>query len=390
MFHGNHPVQLLFLIRSLNYGGAERQLVALAKGLWPRDQSLAIATFYSSGPLRKDLESAGVPVISLEKRSRWSTIRFFWRLIRLVRTSQPQILHGYLGTANILTVLLKPFCPETKIVWGVRASNMDLSRYGWLDRLLYWIECRLSRFADAIIVNSHAGLEYAVHHGFPRPKMVVIHNGIDVERFRPDEEARRWLREAWGVTGDLFLIGLVGRIDPMKGHETFLRAALDLSTERKNVRFVCIGDGSETYRKTLLVLGEQLGLTHVVIWLPTSDRAESIYNAFDIATSASHGEGFSNVIAEAMACGIPCVVTDVGDSKWIVGDTGFVVESSDPKALASAWRKMLDMGGTERGTQGQRARERVAKYFSLDRMIDETSRVLEGTAEGPHKGTESA
>jgi glycosyltransferase involved in cell wall biosynthesis len=371
------PVRLLFLTRSLNYGGAERQLVALAKGLWSRDQSLAIATFYPGGEFSQDLESAGVPVVSLEKRSRWGMVRFLWRLFRLVRTSQPQILHGYLGAANILTVLLRPLCPETKIVWGVRASNMDLSRYGWLDRLLYWIECRLSRLADVIIVNSYAGLEYAVDHGFPRGKMVVIHNGIDAQRFLPNQESRRRLREFLGIKEGEQVIGLVGRLDPMKGHETFLRAAAVLTGEQRDVRFICVGNGPEMYKRALISLSEELGLANKLIWLDMNDSPESIYNTFDIATSASYSEGFSNVIGEAMACGIPCVVTDVGDAERIVGDTGCIVTPGNPAALASAWQGVLKAGGTEMARRGQKARERIIEHFSLERLIEETARVLE-------------
>src|SRR5437773_5818393 len=140
----------MFIVRSLNYGGTERQLGALATALQHKGESVAVATFYPAGPWRKNLETAGVPLYSLGKRGRWD-FRFFFRLIRLVREKRPAILHGYLGTANILTVLLKPLFPGIRIVWSVRASNMDLSRYGWLDRLLYRLECVLSRFADLII-----------------------------------------------------------------------------------------------------------------------------------------------------------------------------------------------------------------------------------------------
>ena len=380
------PFRLLFLIRSLNYGGAERQLVALAKGLWSREQSLAIATFYPGGAFSKDLELVGVPVVSLEKRSRWGIFRFLWRLFRLVRTTQPQILHGYLGTANILTVLLKPFCPETKIVWAVRASNMDLNRYGWLDRLLYWIESRLSRLADVIIVNSYAGLEYAVDHGFPRGKMVVIHNGIDAQRFLPNQESRRRMRELLGIKEGEQVIGLVGRLDPIKGHETFLKAAAALSGEQQGVRFICVGNGPEMYKRALIVLSEELGLGNKLIWLDATDSPESIYNAFDIATSTSYGEGFPNVIGEAMACGIPCVVTDVGDAKRIVGDTGYVVDPGNPPALVSAWQLALDAGAVEKTSRSQRARERVIEHFSLERLIEETARVLETAVKtGEHR-----
>ena len=178
-------IQLMFLLRSLNYGGAERHVVALATSLCQRGKSVAVVTLYSAGPWRKNLEAAGVPLYTLGKRWRWDLF-FFFRLIKLVQEIRPTILHGCLGTANILTVLLHPLLPHARIVWGVQASDMDLGRYGWFDRMLYRLECALSRFADLIIVNSHSGLDYAVGHGFPRKEMRVIPNGIDTDRFRPD------------------------------------------------------------------------------------------------------------------------------------------------------------------------------------------------------------
>ena len=229
-----------------------------------------------------------------------------------------------------------------------------------------------------ILVNSHAGLDYAVGHGFPQEKMIVIANGIDTERFRPDQESRTRLREAWGIEEHEHLIGLVGRLDPMKGHVTFVNAAALLVRQRPNVRFVCVGDGPECYQRRLLELSEELGLHGRLQWVPACEHIASMYNAFDIATSASsYGEGFSNVVGEAMACEISCVVTDVGDGKRIVGETGSVVPANDPQSLASAWERMLDLEPAEAKRQGQRARERILCEFSLSRLIETTSRVLD-------------
>lgn len=372
------PVRLLFLTRSLNYGGSERQLIALAKGLRKRGASVAVATFYSGGSLRRELESTGVSVESLEKRARWDVLGFFWRLFRLVRRIQPTILHGYLATANILTVLLKPFCRSAKIVWGLRASNMELERYGHVDQIQAWVECKLSHFADLIVVNSHAGFDFAARKGFAQDKMVVIPNGIDVDRFHPDAVSRKGVRQAWSIPDDEQLIGLVGRLDPMKGHGTFIKAAALLSRGRDNIRFICVGDGPEAFKQKLVALSEEVGLGHRLIWVSAGDDVGAIYNALDLVTSCSaYGEGFSNVVGEAMACGRPCVVTDVGDAKRIVGDIGYVVAPGNPAALASAWQEALDSSGTEKARRSQMARERVIEHFSLERLIEETARMLE-------------
>ncbi len=383
----SRQVRLLFLIRSLNYGGSERQLIALVKGLQKRGSSVSVATFYSGGFLRHELESTGVSVESLEKHARWDLSGFFWRLIRLVRRIQPSILHGYLATANILTVLLKPFCPSAKIVWGLRASDMQLERYGFVNQIQGWFESKLAFLPDLIIVNSYAGLEHAVGRGFPREKMTVIPNGIDIDRFHPDPPARIRIRQAWGITDHEWLIGLIGRLDPMKGHETFIKAAALLSRGRDNIRYICVGDGPEAFKQKLVGLSKDVGLDQRLIWVSADDDVGAIYNALDLVTScSSYGEGFSNVIGEAMACGRSCVVTDVGDAKRIVGDTGYVVASGNPAALASAWQAALEAGGVEKASLSQRARERVIEHFSLERLIGETSRVLETAAKRGHKG----
>ncbi|MDE3039479.1 MAG: glycosyltransferase [Nitrospirota bacterium] len=373
-------MNILFLTRSLNYGGCERQLVLLANGLWSRGVAVAAATFYPGGSLRKELESTGVSLESLEKRGRWDVLGFFLRLIFLVCRIQPTILHGYLATANILTVLLRPFCPSTKIVWGLRASNMELDRYGYVDQIQSWVECKLSHFADLIVVNSHAGFDFAARKGFPQDKMVVISNGIDVDRFCPNSASRQRMRQAWGISDREELIGLIGRLDPMKGHDTFIKAAALLSRGRENIRYICVGDGPEAFKQKLIALSKEMGLSHRLIWVSASDDVGAIYNALDLVTScSSYGEGFSNVIGEAMACGRPCVVTDVGDAKRIVGDTGYVVTPGNPSALASAWQVALDAEGVEKARRSQRARERVIEHFSLEQLIQETARVLETT-----------
>ena len=369
-------MNILFLTRSLNYGGSERQLTVLAKGLLKRGQKVVVATFYPGGALRNDLSRAGVPTISLEKRSRWRAVAFVVRLIRYIHHLRPQVLHSYLGTANILSVVLKPLFPSAAIVWGVRASNMDLKQYGWVDRLMYRVESALSHFADLIIVNSQAGFDYAVANGFPRKKMVVIHNGIDVERFHRDPEAGNRMRKEWEIADGEVLIGLVGRLDPMKGHETFLRAAALLIKKRGNIHFVCVGSGPFTYTRMLKDLSEQLGLHKRLIWLDSYDDMAIVYNALNIATSSSSfGEGFSNVIGEAMACGIPCVVSDVGDSALIVGNTGVVVPPQNPEALAGGWSHLLNR--LERQPDlGVQARAHIIQHFTLDRLVETTHTAL--------------
>ena len=370
-------MRILLLCRSLDVGGTERQFVVLAKGLHKQGHAVAVMVFYANGALEKELHESGIPVFELRKSGRWDVLPFFIRAVQVTWKLKPKVIYAFLSTPNVLTAFLKPIFPSVRVVWGVRASNMDLDRYDWLSRVSYRIECRLSRFADLIICNSRAGLEYAAAHGFPRGRMTVILNGVDTERFKPDVATRDHMRREWGIAEHEMLIGLVARLDPMKDQPTFLRAASILAQERSDVRFVCVGDGSGPYKNELSHLANDLGLDGRLIWAGARHDMPAVYNALDIATSSSYSEGFSNTIAEAMGCGLLCVVTDVGDAKRIVGDTGYVVDPGNPPALVSAWQEALEAGGVEKASRGQQARKRVIEHFSLERLIGETARVLE-------------
>lgn len=369
-------VRICFLIRSLEGGGAERQLVTLVRAMDKSRFNITVMTFYDGGIFCADLrEAPGVTHISLNKRGRWDIFRFFVTLVRELRRTRPQILHGYLGISNILSVLLRPFLKKTRVLWGVRASNMDLSRYDWLDRLTFLAECCLSRYADTIIANSRAGKDYYVRHGVAAGKVVVISNGIDTSAFHPDPEGGRCVRNEFGVADKETLIGLVGRLDPMKDHPTFLRAAALVCKENPHTRFLLVHNQNAGYERQLRSLTGELGIAERILWAGTREDMPAVHNAFDIACSAScFGEGFPNVIGEAMACGVPCVVTDVGDSAYVVGETGLVAPPGNPEALANALLRMI---ARDRRRSGIQARQRILDHFTIPLLIDCTQQALD-------------
>ncbi len=366
----------LFFIRSLNAGGAERQLVITAKELAGRGDKVTVLTFYSGGFYADELTNTNVQLLSLNKKGRWDLFAFIFRLRKVLHRQAPDVIYSFLGIANSLTVLFRPFIPATRIVWGVRASNMDLAQYDWLFCWSYRLECYLSRFADTIIANSHAGLEYAVEHGFPRKKMLVIPNGIDTERFYPNKLLGKSLRKTWGVAKDEFLIGVVGRIEPMKGILVFLESVAMIKQQYPQLRFVWVGAGESSYEEKMRQLATKLSLDDVLIWAGRHTDMFAVYNAFNITSSSSYSEGFPNVIGEAMACGVPCVVTDVGDSAMLVGDTGLLVPAKASQALAMAWTEMLVLDKEEFGRLALLARKRVVDEFSVRALIDKTDSVL--------------
>jgi glycosyltransferase involved in cell wall biosynthesis len=360
---------VLLLIRSLNCGGAERQLVQFAIALQRCGIAVEVVTFYDGGIFRNELDLAGVANCSLGKQGRWDLFGFISRLLRLVRARNPAVLYGYLSTANLLLAVFKPCWRGARVVWGVRASNVTTTRY---DRLTLWVdrfERVLSHMADLIIANSEAGRRHAIVQGFPANKLITIANGIDMARFRFNAVGRDDMRSGWGVRDDELLVGLVARIDPMKDHPTFLAAASRLARNCPQVRFVCVGEGSAVSIDQLKSQAQALGLAGRIIWAGSCDDMAAVQSALDIAISASaFGEGFSNAIAEAMACERPCVVTDVGDSALIVGETGRVVPPSDPQALAEGIMLLINLTADQRARLGSAARTRIESEFSLETM----------------------
>lgn len=370
--------KILFLSRSLERGGAERQLVTLAAGLHQKGWPVSVACFYAGGAFQRDLERAGVKVFDLRKHGRWDVFGFLWRLLRLFRDAQPDVVHGYLPVPNMLALLARLVRPRTKVAWGVRASNMDLSQYDWLARVTFHAQCKLAHHVDLIIANSWAGMSYHIEHGFPVRGIQVIPNGIDTARFCFDAVGRKRLRAQWGIPQGALVIGLVGRLDPMKDHPNFLQAAACLAVVHPLWHFVCVGDGAAAYRVELINQGASLGLTGRLVWVGAHDDMVAAYSALDIAcSSSSFGEGFPNVVAEAMACGRPCVVTNVGDSARVVGDHGVLVTPRDPAALAEGIEHMYRHMMREAGAFSLVVRERVVEQFSVDSLIQHTGAALQ-------------
>jgi glycosyltransferase involved in cell wall biosynthesis len=367
-------VKILFLIRSLEVGGAERQLVNLARTLSAQGHAIGVAVFRSGGELAAGLEGSGVRVHDLQKRGRWDLFGFVGQLVRLVRKERPDILHGYLVTANLLTLVCKAFVPGLKVVWGVRASDMNLARYDWLARVEFWLSRVAARWADLIVSNSTAGQDWHIAQGYPAERLRMIPNGIDTSRFHEDRAARRIQRAEWGVANEESLVGLIGRLDPMKDHANFLHAAALAQREAGDMRFVCIGDGPADYRARLEDLSTALGIGERVIWVRHCASMVAAYNALDVGVNASaFGEGFSNAIAEAMACGVPIAATSVGDNARLVGDAGRVVPPSDSKALAQAILWVL----AQRASLAACGRDRIAGAYSVERLAHNTLAELE-------------
>ncbi|SRR5713101_323941 len=370
--------RIALLIRSLNYGGTEMQLTILANGLARSGYAVSLLVFYPNGPLRERL-SPTVNVRCLRKHGRWDVIGFLRSLFRALDEERPDVLYAFMPVANLLACLARLRSPKLKLAWGVRASDVDLACYDWLSRLTYRLERRFSRFPNLIIANSAAGRRYAVSRGFPdNDRFIVITNGIDVENFRPDARLRCAVRTEWGALPHETLVGIVARLDPMKDYPSFLAAAARLARREQDVRFVSVGAGPEDYTAVLKEQARGLGLDKKMIWAGPRGDLPAVYNALDLLVSSSaFGEGFSNVLGEAMACGVPCVATDVGDARDILGESAAVVPPSNPEALAAGIIAMLERLRLEGASLGAGLRQRVAENFSVETFVEREKTALE-------------
>lgn len=372
-------MRVLFLVRSLDVGGAERQLVNLALGLRRRGHDVSVAVLYGGGAFEGELRSGAISIHDLCKRGRWDIAPVLWRLARLVGAERPDVLHGYMSLGNLLSAAMRPLFPSVKVVWGIRSAMDDFQAYGWASKVGAWLERAASPLAHAIVANSEAARRRAVAAGIDGRKIVVVPNGIDCDLFRPDPAGREAVRSAWGIPSGAPLVGMVARLDPVKGHATFLRAAARIASARERARFVCMGDGAAEYRLELERLAARLGLSARLVWAGPRKVASEVYSALDVAVlSSDPGESFPNVVAEAMACGRPAVVTDSGDASLIVGDTGAVVPPRDPEALARAVVEVLDRIERSDGALSARARARIERDFSVEALVERTELALAG------------
>jgi glycosyltransferase involved in cell wall biosynthesis len=345
------PIRVMHVITGLGVGGAETMLVNLAVhgralGLEPR-----VVSLLPGGENAERLRAAGVPVSDLGMSAGRPSVAAAVRLAAEMRRHRPQVVQSWMYHADLAAWSARTLLPRggrPKLVWGLRCSDMRVEHYGRQLRWVIAMAARLSGRPDAVIANSQAGAEVHLALGYSNRRMLVIPNGIDTARFRPDPAVRAVRRRALGLDDDTVAVALVARTDAMKDHPNFLAAIAAVP----ELRGFLVGRGTEALPVPPNV--SALG--------PRADVAE-LLPAFDvIALSSAFGEGFSNALAEGMAAGLVPVATDVGDARLLVGDTGFVVPPRDPAALAEALRAAAVAAREGRGAA---ARERVVERFSL-------------------------
>jgi glycosyltransferase involved in cell wall biosynthesis len=373
-------IPVLILNRRFGIGGAERQLVTLLRHIDTERFKVTACSFYDGGELASDVRAiSGIEWHALGKRGRWDILPLLRRYWQLLGRTRPRVVYGFLAVSNVLALVAR--LRGANVVWGIRASDMDAAQYDWLERVVFSVERLLARGADLVIANSQAGARHIASRGFPAERIAVVPNGIDVSRFRRDTDARQAIRAELGVRDRDLLVGMVSRLDPMKDHETFLAAAKQLAQMHDDVHFVCVGEGPVDYAQRLAMRTRELGLAERLRWMGYREDMTAVYNALDVlCLSSAYGEGFPNVIGEAMACGVPCVATDVGDARDVIADTGLTVPPRHPDALAAAIAAVLEHLRTEPQMLAERTRNRIVSEYSVERMVRRTEELLAGVA----------
>jgi len=290
-------------------------------------------------------------------------------------------VQSWLYHADLLSTLAVPLARSPKLVWNVRCSAPTVESTKRPLRVIR-VLARLSRRPDAVVVNSQSGIDYHAAWGYAPKRWMRIPNGFDVDEFRVDAGAAAGVRQELGIDSATPLIGLMARWDPVKDHRTFLEGARLLVDKRPDVHFLLAGSGISNSNQTLTAWIDELQLGTRVHLLGERADVARLTAALDIAALTSVAEGFPNVVAEAMACGVPCVVTDVGDARWIVDDSRWVVPPRQPEALAKVWLEVLEMSAPEKRELGARARQRIASSFSIRRATDAYEELYTALAAG--------
>lgn len=360
-------IRIVHIATGLGRGGAEANLAQLVARLDPSRFRCTVVSLTDEGALGPGIRAAGIDVHALGMRRGVIDPRGLWRLVMLLRAQESDLVQTWMYHADLPGLLASRLSGQSRVVWNVRCSNMDLARYGRLTRLVVRGLARLSRLPAAVVVNSQAGLSLHESLGYRPRRWALVPNGFGIEKFRPGTAAPARLRAMLQIDRDAMVVGHVARVDPMKDHAGFLAAAAKVAAARPTVHFVLVGTGTET----LAPMARRLGLEARVHPLGERDDIAALMPGFDLLCLCSaFGEGFPNVLGEALACGVPCVATDVGDSAAIVRDCGRIVPPGDPGALAAALLDLIEMGAGKRVELGAAGRQRIVENYAMPRIVE--------------------
>lgn len=367
-------MKITHVITGLNTGGAEAVLYRLVSGDMQSGNQHTVISMTDCGAYAARLKQVGCPVLCLGMPRGRIAVHGLVALYRYLKGQQPDVVQTWMYHANMVGGLIARMAGIHNIVWGIRQSNLDRDKNSRLTLAVIRISAWFSgRVPARIICCSNHAIQLHTSIGFCSGKMTLIPNGFDPNQFNRNRDVRDQTRRRLHLDGNTPVIGMVARFDPLKDHENLI-TALQIVRERGG-SFICLlaGAGMTSANKRMNTLLEQAGLEDCVRLLGPLDDVPALMNALDLHVLSSAGESFPNVLAEAMACGTPCVTTDVGDAALIVGDRGWMVPPRSSPALADAILAALAEHANQPCRWRQRqitSRDRIVQHYALDRMTD--------------------
>lgn len=374
-------IKVFHIITGLNTGGAEMMLVRLLEKTNRDRFKPVVVSLIDEGTLGQRIKALDIPVHILKMKPSLPNPATIWTLRKLIKSHQPRLVQGWMYHGNLMA-LWSVKNRKLPVIWNIRQSLYNLKYEKWMTARIIQLGATLSRHTARIIYNAHIAADQHEAIGYQASKRVILSNGFDVEAFSPSIEARSAVRTELCLPDSVLLIGLIGRYHPMKDHENFLKAASLLRQSHPDVHFLLAGRGVDEQNDKLTSLINMFNLSKCTHLLGERNDMPRLQAALDIATSSSYTEGFPNVVAEAMSCATPCVVTDVGDAARIVGDTGKVVPPKNPEALVEGWRSLIGMGTEQRQALGQQARQRIVKHYSIEKIRDQYETLYQNVVAG--------
>jgi glycosyltransferase involved in cell wall biosynthesis len=364
--------RIVFVITGLSTGGSEMMLSKLLERIDRQRFAPHVISLRDLGEIGPRIAALGIPVEALGMRpsvpSPWKFLRLAWRLRQL----RPVIVHTWMYHADLLGGLAARLAVIRAIGWRVNHSNLEPQLNKRSTLWIVAICARLSSWLPRRILScSEKARVVHVAAGYAAAKMVVVPNGFDLARFRPDPTARDSVRAELGLTTDTPLVAIVARYHPQKNVDGFVSAALAVARERPEVHFMLAGSGLEAGNTTLTAPLAGSAAAPRFHLLGRRDDVPRLMAAADVLALSSHGEAFPNVVGEGMACGVSFVSTDAGDAAEIIGDTGRVVPAGDMPGLAREIQAMLDLPAAERAALGRRARQRVQDRYDIERVVEQ-------------------
>lgn len=361
-------MKIVYIITGLSTGGAEIMLHKLLQRLDRRLFEPQVISLTSKGDVGPLIEALGIPVFALGMRRELPNPFLLLRLVLHLRRLKPDIVSTWMYHADLLGGFAARLAGCSRVIWGLRNSDLSPDKSTRSTLLVARICAWLSPWLPTRILSCSSRSRHVhVALGYQADKTHVIPNGFDLARFRPDLTAHKGLRVELGLPVDVHLVGLIARFDPQKNHAGFMEVAEKVLLRRNDVHFVLAGTGIDASNLPLQKMIADRGLQTRMHLLGRRDDVPRVMAALDTLVCAStYGEAFPNVLGEAMACEVPCIVTDVGDSAHIVGNTGHVVAPHDMAGMAHRITDILNLPDKERRELGIQARLRIQENFEID------------------------